>query len=107
MARSIRPSRRHFAAVRERPLPRRPDRFEQGLAQRGESVELQAPQGFGEHLRPDAADPRAVGACRARGADQRARAGLLEATAALVIGLWRGGADAQAILPPLAYAQGG
>ncbi|MGA6162239.1 NADPH-dependent F420 reductase [Amycolatopsis magusensis] len=36
-----------------------------------------------------------------------ARAGLLEATAALVIGLWRGGADAQAILPPLAYAQGG
>ncbi|GAB2770832.1 hypothetical protein GCM10027199_52800 [Amycolatopsis magusensis] len=48
-----------------------------------------------------------MGACRARGADQRARAGLLEATAALVIGLWRGGADAQAILPPLAYAQGG
>ncbi|WP_113691227.1 NADPH-dependent F420 reductase [Amycolatopsis albispora] len=35
-----------------------------------------------------------------------ARAGLLEATAAFVIGLWRGGADARAILPPLAYAEG-
>ncbi|QFU88798.1 NADPH-dependent F420 reductase [Amycolatopsis sp. YIM 10] len=35
-----------------------------------------------------------------------ARAGLLEAAAALVIGLWRGGADARGILPPLAYAQG-
>ncbi|WP_406066820.1 NAD(P)-binding domain-containing protein [Streptomyces sp. NBC_01077] len=33
------------------------------------------------------------------------RAGLLEATAALLIGLWVGeGADAQAIAPPLAYA---
>ncbi|MEV5509574.1 NADPH-dependent F420 reductase [Streptomyces orinoci] len=36
------------------------------------------------------------------------RAGLLEATAALFIGLWVGeGADAQAIAPPLAYATGG
>ncbi|MEV0210561.1 NAD(P)-binding domain-containing protein [Streptomyces sp. NPDC050788] len=36
-----------------------------------------------------------------------ARAGLLEATAALFIGLWVGeGADAQAIAPPLAYAAG-
>lgn len=36
------------------------------------------------------------------------RAGLLEATAALLIGLWVGeGADAQAIAPPLAYATGG
>ena len=36
-----------------------------------------------------------------------ARAGLLEATAALFIGLWVGeGADAQAIAPPLAYATG-
>lgn len=35
------------------------------------------------------------------------RAGLLEATAALFIGLWVGeGADAQAIAPPLAYATG-
>ncbi|GLW74082.1 NADP oxidoreductase [Kitasatospora phosalacinea] len=35
------------------------------------------------------------------------RAGLLEATAALFIGLWvGGGADAQAIAPPLAYASG-
>ncbi|MFF2777366.1 NADPH-dependent F420 reductase [Streptomyces sp. NPDC058052] len=35
------------------------------------------------------------------------RAGLLEATAALYIGLWVGeGADAQAIAPPLAYATG-
>lgn len=35
------------------------------------------------------------------------RAGLLEATAALFIGLWVGeGADAQAIAPPLAYASG-
>jgi predicted dinucleotide-binding enzyme len=35
------------------------------------------------------------------------RAGLLEATAALFIGLWVGeGADAQAIAPPLAYAAG-
>ncbi|MET9425459.1 NAD(P)-binding domain-containing protein [Streptomyces sp. NPDC006540] len=35
------------------------------------------------------------------------RAGLLEATAALFIGLWLGeGADAQAIAPPLAYAAG-
>ncbi|RFU87946.1 NADP oxidoreductase [Streptomyces triticagri] len=35
------------------------------------------------------------------------RAGLLEATAALFIGLWVGeGADAQAIAPPLAYAEG-
>ncbi|MEV8530280.1 NADP oxidoreductase, partial [Streptomyces sp. NPDC052000] len=35
------------------------------------------------------------------------RAGLLEATAALFIGLWIGeGADAQAIAPPLAYATG-
>ncbi|MGY0020917.1 NADPH-dependent F420 reductase [Streptomyces sp. cg35] len=35
------------------------------------------------------------------------RAGLLEATAALLIGLWVGeGADAQAIAPPLAYAAG-
>ncbi|GAA4841096.1 NADP oxidoreductase [Kitasatospora terrestris] len=35
------------------------------------------------------------------------RAGLLEATAALFIGLWAGeGADAQAIAPPLAYATG-
>lgn len=34
-----------------------------------------------------------------------ARAGLLEATAALLIGLWVGeGVDAQAIVPPLAYA---
>ncbi|MCT9080566.1 NADPH-dependent F420 reductase [Streptomyces fulvoviolaceus] len=33
------------------------------------------------------------------------RAGLLEATAALLIGLWRGeGADAQAIAPPLEFA---
>ncbi|WP_233581045.1 NADPH-dependent F420 reductase, partial [Streptomyces triticirhizae] len=36
-----------------------------------------------------------------------ARAGLLEATAALVIGLWVGaGEDARAMLPPLAYAAG-
>ncbi|WP_371482445.1 NADPH-dependent F420 reductase [Kitasatospora sp. NBC_00315] len=35
-----------------------------------------------------------------------ARAGLLEATAAFVIGLWIDGADAQAVLPPLAYAAG-
>lgn len=36
------------------------------------------------------------------------RAGLLEATAALLIGLWVGeGADAQAIAPPLAFAGGG
>ncbi|WP_411095642.1 NADPH-dependent F420 reductase, partial [Streptomyces sp. 021-3] len=35
------------------------------------------------------------------------RAGLLEATAALFIGLWVGeGADAQAIVPPLAFATG-
>ncbi|TGB08037.1 NAD(P)-binding domain-containing protein [Streptomyces sp. MZ04] len=35
------------------------------------------------------------------------RAGLLEATAALLIGLWVGeGLDAQAIAPPLAYAAG-
>jgi predicted dinucleotide-binding enzyme len=34
------------------------------------------------------------------------RAGLLEATAAFMIGLWFGGADAQAVLPPLAYAFG-
>lgn len=35
------------------------------------------------------------------------RAGLLEATAAMFIGLWVGeGADAQAIAPPLAYATG-
>ncbi|MFD9431419.1 hypothetical protein [Streptomyces sp. NPDC060002] len=35
------------------------------------------------------------------------RAGLLEATAALLIRLWLGeGADAQAISPPLAYAAG-
>ncbi|MFI6642027.1 NADPH-dependent F420 reductase [Streptomyces sp. NPDC050504] len=35
------------------------------------------------------------------------RAGLLEATAALFIGLWVGeGADAQAIAPPLAYSTG-
>ncbi|MEU4876992.1 NAD(P)-binding domain-containing protein [Streptomyces sp. NPDC021608] len=35
------------------------------------------------------------------------RAGLLEATAALFIGLWIGeGADAQAVAPPLAYAAG-
>ncbi|MEU9665589.1 NAD(P)-binding domain-containing protein [Streptomyces bobili] len=35
------------------------------------------------------------------------RAGLLEATAALLIGLWVGeGADAQAIAPPLAHAAG-
>ncbi|MCT2593565.1 NAD(P)-binding domain-containing protein [Streptomyces sp. N2-109] len=35
------------------------------------------------------------------------RAGLLEATAAFLIGLWFGGADAQAIAPPLAWATGG
>ncbi|MCK7622183.1 NAD(P)-binding domain-containing protein [Streptomyces sp. RS10V-4] len=36
------------------------------------------------------------------------RAALLEATAALLIGLWVGeGADAQAIAPPLEYAAGG
>lgn len=35
------------------------------------------------------------------------RAGLVEATAALLIGLWVGeGADAQAIAPPLAFADG-
>jgi 8-hydroxy-5-deazaflavin:NADPH oxidoreductase len=34
------------------------------------------------------------------------RAGLLEATAALVIGLWFSGADARAIFPPLASAAG-
>lgn len=34
------------------------------------------------------------------------RAGLLEATAACLIGLWFGGADAQAIAPPLAWATG-
>ena len=34
------------------------------------------------------------------------RAGLLEATAAFMIGLWVGGADAQAVLPPLKYAFG-
>lgn len=34
------------------------------------------------------------------------RARLVEAVAALVIGLWVGGADAQAILPPLKYAMG-
>ncbi|MFE2722259.1 NADPH-dependent F420 reductase [Kitasatospora sp. NPDC059327] len=32
------------------------------------------------------------------------RAGLLEATAAFMIGLWFAGRDAQAVLPPLAYA---
>lgn len=36
------------------------------------------------------------------------RAALLEATAALLIGLWVGeGVDAQAIAPPLEYAGGG
>lgn len=34
------------------------------------------------------------------------RAGLLEATAAFAIGLWFGGEDAQAMLPPLEFAQG-
>ncbi|MFG3055711.1 NADPH-dependent F420 reductase [Kitasatospora sp. NPDC048239] len=34
------------------------------------------------------------------------RAGLLEAATALVIGLWFAGRDAQAVLPPLAYAGG-
>ncbi|MEU8039804.1 NAD(P)-binding domain-containing protein [Streptosporangium sp. NPDC049078] len=34
------------------------------------------------------------------------RAGLLEATAAFMIGLWVGGADARAVLPPLRYAFG-
>lgn len=35
------------------------------------------------------------------------RAGLVEATAALLIGLWVGeGVDAQAVAPPLAYAAG-
>lgn len=34
------------------------------------------------------------------------RAGLLEATAAFMIGLWFTGADAQAVVPPLAYAFG-
>ncbi|MEV7010324.1 NAD(P)-binding domain-containing protein [Streptosporangium sp. NPDC051022] len=34
------------------------------------------------------------------------RAGLLEAMAAFVIGMWFGGADAQATLPPLRFAQG-
>ncbi|GAA3127491.1 NADP oxidoreductase [Streptosporangium carneum] len=34
------------------------------------------------------------------------RAGLLEATAAFMIGLWFGGADARATLPPLRFAQG-
>lgn len=34
------------------------------------------------------------------------RAGLLEATAAFMIGLWFGGADAHAVLPPLKFATG-
>ncbi|MFI6886272.1 NADPH-dependent F420 reductase [Streptosporangium canum] len=34
------------------------------------------------------------------------RAGLLEATAAFMIGLWFRGADAQAVLPPLKFASG-
>ncbi|MFF2348783.1 NADPH-dependent F420 reductase [Kitasatospora sp. NPDC058115] len=46
--------------------------------------------------------------CRPLAAGGLDRAGLLEATAALFIGLWVGeGADAQAIAPPLAYATGG
>ncbi|MCF6473962.1 NADP oxidoreductase [Nonomuraea sp. MG754425] len=55
-------------------------------------------------------DPRALTAARTLVADLGCvpvdgggaeRAALLEATAAFVIGLWFGGADAQAILPPL------
>ncbi|MFE9423148.1 NADPH-dependent F420 reductase [Kitasatospora sp. NPDC006697] len=43
--------------------------------------------------------------CEPVGAGGLGRAGLLEATAALLIGLWIGeGADAQAIAPPLAFA---
>jgi predicted dinucleotide-binding enzyme len=34
------------------------------------------------------------------------RAGLLEATAAFMIGLWMSGEDAQAVLPPLEFAEG-
>ncbi|MER5352657.1 NAD(P)-binding domain-containing protein [Kitasatospora sp. NPDC002551] len=45
--------------------------------------------------------------CRPVAAGGLDRAGLLEATAALFIGLWVGeGEDAQAIAPPLAYASG-
>ncbi|MER7706947.1 NAD(P)-binding domain-containing protein [Kitasatospora sp. NPDC097605] len=45
--------------------------------------------------------------CRPLAGGGLERAGLLEATAALFIGLWVGeGADAQAIAPPLAYATG-
>ncbi|WP_233507972.1 NADPH-dependent F420 reductase [Spongiactinospora gelatinilytica] len=38
--------------------------------------------------------------------DGLARTGLQEATAAFMIGLWFTGADAQAVLPPLAHAFG-
>jgi predicted dinucleotide-binding enzyme len=60
-------------------------------------------------------DPEAVGAvaslvddigCHPINAGGLERAGLLEATAAFVIGLWFGGEDAQAVLPPLESALG-
>lgn len=44
--------------------------------------------------------------CRPVNAGGLERAGLLEATAAFMIGLWIDGEDAQAVLPPLAFAQG-
>lgn len=44
--------------------------------------------------------------CRAVNAGGLERAGLLEATAAFVIGLWVGGEDAQAVLPPVEFALG-
>lgn len=60
-------------------------------------------------------DPDAVATVRALAADIGCepvdgggleRAALLEATAAFMIGLWFGGADAQAVLPPLKFALG-
>jgi predicted dinucleotide-binding enzyme len=44
--------------------------------------------------------------CRAVNAGGLERAGLLEAMAAFVIGLWLDGEDAQAVLPPLEFALG-
>ncbi|MFI7129976.1 NADPH-dependent F420 reductase [Nonomuraea sp. NPDC050153] len=58
-------------------------------------------------------DPQALAAVRTLVADLGCtpvdgggldRATLLEATAAFMIGLWFGGADAQAVLPPVAYS---
>lgn len=45
--------------------------------------------------------------CRAINAGGLDRAGLLEAMAAFMIGLWVGGADARAVVPPLEVAFGG